>query len=113
MKELFKIRDLVFLEEDFQDNIDEYLDVIPIIRELSNDLSYEEVECADKNDCCFNSKKNYYIEIQGFIDEEDQFITKEEAVRTIDPYKISELDIFVIRVYKCSACNKWMIDILE
>lgn len=109
----FKVKDLEFKVEEFQDDIKEYQDILPIIEELSYKLSYEEIECAQKNDCCLKGKKNYLVEIQGYINKNDEFITKEEAMTTINPYEISELDLFVIRIYKCKHCGKWMIDILE
>ena len=50
--ELFKINDLVFNKEDFLDNISEFEDIIPIVEELSANLSYDEIECVGENDCC-------------------------------------------------------------
>ena len=75
---LFSINDLNFNEEDFLDNINEYEDIIPIIEELQNSLSYDEIECVGENECCNKTNKNYIVEIQGFIDGNDEFITKEE-----------------------------------
>ena len=49
---LFSINDLNFNEEDFLDNINEYEDIIPIIEELQNSLSYDEIECVGENECC-------------------------------------------------------------
>ena len=46
---LFSINDLNFNEEDFLDNINEYEDIIPIIEELQNSLSYDEIECVEMN----------------------------------------------------------------
>ena len=43
---LFSINDLNFNEEDFLDNINEYEDIIPIIEELQNSLSYDEIKCV-------------------------------------------------------------------
>lgn len=48
---LFSINDLNFNEEDFLDNINEYEDIIPIIEELQNSLSYDEIECVGENEC--------------------------------------------------------------
>lgn len=113
MAELFKIKDISFLEEDFQDDINEYEDIIPIIKDLEQELTYEKITCTDLNDCCEKTKENYFVEIQGFINSEDEFITKEEVEKFNTQIKKEELDLFVIRVYKCVDCNKWIIDILE
>lgn len=113
MKKLFEIGDLKFYEEDFLDNILEFEDIIPIIQELSPYLKYEEIEVAGLNDCCNKVNKNYIVEIHGFIDEEDNFITKEELLASKSENKEGMLDIFIIRIYKCLNCNKWIIDILE
>lgn len=113
MKELFTIKDLKFYEEDFLDNIDEYEDIIPIIKDLESELSYEKVTCTGKNDCCEKTNDNYLVEIQGFINKDDEFITKEELENFEKQINRAELDLFVIRIYKCLECNKWIIDILE
>ena len=52
MKELFKIKDMPFYEEDFLDEIEEYEDIIPIIQELADSLSYEKISCVEINECC-------------------------------------------------------------
>lgn len=111
MKELFRIKDLQFNEEDFLDDISEFEDIIPIIKELSSNLEYDKIEVVDLNDCCEETKENYIIEIPGFLNEEDEFITKEEVEKS--QFKAKILDLFVIRIYKCVKCNKWIIDILE
>ncbi|WP_315073888.1 hypothetical protein [uncultured Clostridium sp.] len=113
MKELFKIKDLVFYEEEFIDNINDYEDIIDIIQELSPDLNYELIEVAGSNGCCDKTKKNYLVEIIGYIDENDEFITKEErdAMGVMSLNK--KFDLFVITVHKCTACNKWVISLLE
>ena len=111
MKELFKIRDLSFYEEDFLDDLTDYSDIIPIICDYNDNLNYEIITCTEINECCKISKENYFIQIHGYINEEDEFITKEE----IEEFNISndELTLFVIRIYKCLDCGKWIIDILE
>lgn len=120
--ELFKIKDLVFNKEDFLDNIDEFEDIIPIIQDLSSELTYEKAKCTGMNacseeitlnDCCNKTSENYIVEIQGFIDEDDEFISKSEieAIGVRNPGKM--LDLFVITVHKCVECNKWVIGILE
>jgi len=111
--ELFKIKDLVFNKEEFLDDIEEFEDIIPIIQDLSSELDYEKIECTGINDCCEKTKENYIVEIQGFINEEDEFITREELECMGLQTSEKLLDLFVIRVYKCIDCNKWIIDILE
>lgn len=113
MNKLFEIGDLSFYKEDFLDNIDEFNDIIDIIKELRNELSYEEIEVVGNNDCCEKTNKNYIVEIQGFIDEEDSFITKKEAEELSKNGGLGLLDLFVIRIYMCLECKKWIIDILE
>ena len=110
---LFKIKDLEFKKEEFLDDINEFEDIIPIIQELQEGLTYEEIECVGENDCCNKTKKNYFSEIQGFIDENDEFLTKEEVQKSEKDFQIGSLDMFVIRIYKCVSCGKWIIDILE
>ncbi|ASW43785.1 hypothetical protein [Clostridium isatidis] len=112
MKKIFEIKDLKFYEEEFLDNIEDYDDVIPIIQELSLELNYEEIETVGNNDCCNMTNKNYIVEIPGFLDKEDNFITKDEAEKLTEESEMS-LSLFVIRIYKCRECNKWIIDILE
>lgn len=111
--ELFKIKDLVFNKEEFLDDIEEFEDIIPIIQDLSSELDYEKIECTGINDCCEKTKENYIVEIQGFINEEDEFITREELESMGLQTSEKLFDLFVIRVYKCIDCNKWIIDILE
>lgn len=113
MKELFKVKDLVFYEEDFVDNIDDYEDIIEILQELSPDLDCELIEVAGANGCCDKTKKNYLIEIIGYIDEDDEFITKEERDAMGIMAHNKKFDLFVITVHKCTACNKWVISLLE
>lgn len=113
MNKLFQVRDLEFYEEDFLDNIKDYEDIVDIIQELSEDLDYEIIEVAGSNGCCDKTKRNYLVEIIGYIDENDEFVTKEErdsmGVMTIN----KKFDLFVITVHKCTSCNKWVISILE
>ncbi len=40
MKKIFQIKNLVFYEEDFVDDINYYEDIIAIIQELSSNLDY-------------------------------------------------------------------------
>ena len=110
--ELFTINGLKFNKEDFLDNINEYDDIIPIIYELQSELEYEEIDCVGKNECCNETNKNYIVEIQGFINENDEFITMKEAKENIN-LNNKIMDLFVIRLYKCVICGKWIIDILE
>ena len=110
--ELFKIKDLVFRKEDFLDDISEFEDILPIIEELQDGLSYEEIECVGVNDCRNETNKNYVVEIQGFIDSNDEFITKEElmALENVDE---GMLDTFIITIHMCVNCGKWVLGILE
>lgn len=111
MTELFRVKDIIFNKEEFLDNIDEYDDIIPILRELAPELDYEIIEIADENGCCDATKKNILVEIIGYLNEEDEFITKEERESLND--EDGEYSLFVIDVYKCTACGKWSISILE
>lgn len=113
MIELFRIKDLMFNKEEFLDKIEEFEDIIPIIQDLSTELTYEKIECTGINDCCEKTNENYIVEIQGFINEEDEFVTREELEASVVQNPGKPLDLFVIRVYKCVGCNKWIIDILE
>lgn len=113
MKELFRIKDLIFYEEDYQDDIDEYSDIIPIIQDFASKLDYEKIVCTEINDCCNKSKNNYFIQIHGYINKDDEFITNEEVESFKNCLNKDELDLFVIRIYKCCDCGKWIIDILE
>lgn len=113
MNKLFEIKGLEFYKEDFLDNIEEFEDIIDIIKDLSSELSYDEIEVVGSNDCCEKTNKNYIVEIQGFLNEEDDFFTKEEVEELSKEKNLGILDLFVIRVYKCLECNKWIIDILE
>lgn len=113
MEKLFEIKDLIFYKEDFLDNLDEFEDIIDIIQELSANLIYEEIEVVGQNECCEKTNKNYIIEIPGFLDENDEFLTKEEIELQSTSEVERVLDLFVIRIYKCLECKKWIIDILE
>lgn len=113
MEKLFEIKDLVFYKEEFLDNLEEFEDILPIIKELSNELTYEEIEVVGKNECCEKTNKNYIVEIPGFLDENDDFFTTAEVEALASSGKQKMLDLFVIRIYKCLECKKWIIDILE
>ena len=45
---LFTIEDLIFNREDFLDDINEFEDLLPIIEELQNELTYEELNVLVK-----------------------------------------------------------------
>lgn len=111
--ELFKINDLVFTKEDFLEDISEFEDIIDIVKELQDNLSFQEIQCVGENDCCEKTNKNYIVEIQGFINGDDEFITKEELENGELKTNEQLLESFVIRLYKCLECGKWIIDILE
>lgn len=78
MNKLFQIKDLEFYEEDFVEDIHDYEDIIDIVQELSEELDYEIIEIAGSNGCCNDTKKNYLVEIIGYVDENDEFVTKNE-----------------------------------
>ncbi|MGL4991736.1 MAG: hypothetical protein ACRC57_11345 [Sarcina sp.] len=113
MKELFKIEDTIFYKEEFQDDINDYLDIIDIISEFSSQLKLEKIECAQLNDCCMKSKFNNYAEIIGVITQDDSFLTLEEVRENKNDYEGTNLEAFGIQIYKCLHCGKWMINILE
>lgn len=113
MKELFKINDVIFTKEDFQDDINDYLDIIDIIKEFSQGLNLEEIQCAEFNDCCNKTKNNKFAEIIGVLTEDDDFLTLEEVRSKREEYEGTKLDPFGIQIYKCLNCEKWMINILE
>lgn len=113
MKKLFAVKDLTFYEEDFLDDISEFEDIVEIIQELSSTLSYETIEIAGDNGCCEKTKKNSLVEIIGYIDENDEFITKEERDSLGIAADGKNFDLFVITVHKCCACGKWTISLLE
>ena len=94
---LFTIDGLSFNKEDFLDNINEYEDIIAIIEELQENLKYDEIECVGENECCNKTKKNYIVEIQGFINQNDEFITMEEAKEN-NQLNSGVMDLFVIRL---------------
>ena len=66
-------------------------------------------------DLTFNKEDflNYIVEIQGFLNQEDEFITKKEIEENPSLVNGQVMDLFVIRLYKCADCGKWIIDILE
>lgn len=105
---LFEIDGIKFYKEDFQDDFSEYVDIIPIIQEFQEALSIEKISCTSDNDCCYGTKENYFAEIQGVINSEDEFLLLEEVDSPGE-----NLDLFVIRIYMCTNCGKWIIDILE
>ncbi|APF23899.1 MULTISPECIES: hypothetical protein [Clostridium] len=113
MKKVFQVKDLIFYEEDFLEDIKDFEDIIEIIQELSPSLSYEMIEVAGDNGCCDKTKKNLLVEIIGYIDENDEFITKEERDAMGILADGMNFDLFVITIHKCTACGKWVISLLE
>ena len=113
MNKLFQIKDLEFYEEDFVEDIHDYEDIIDIVQELSEELDYEIIEIAGSNGCCNDTKKNYLVEIIGYVDENDEFVTKNERDKMGFMADKKQFDLFVITIHKCTACNKWVIPILE
>ncbi|WP_160672822.1 hypothetical protein [Clostridium sp. C8-1-8] len=113
MKPLFVIQDEMFYKEDFLDDITEYDDIIPIIQERAALIKLDTIECTDLNDCCEKTKSNLYGDIVGYIDEEENFIFQEEIEEYRKQYGEKFLNLYVIRIYKCLNCKKWIIDIME
>lgn len=113
MEKLFQVKDVSFFKEDFLDNIEEFEDILPIIQELSSELDYEVVEIAGDNGCCDDTKKNILVEIIGYLDENDEFITRDEREALGLAAAGKSFSLFVITVHKCTACGKWTISILE
>ena len=46
--ELFKIKDLVFKKEEFLDDISEFEDIILILQDMQNELTYDEIAVYKK-----------------------------------------------------------------
>lgn len=116
MKKLFKIENIDFYEEEFQDNIEEFRDIIDLITDFSEDLKITEIECAEKNDCCEKTTKNYISELIGALTEDDEFFSVDEIRASEESMKkFSQMNLypFGIQIYKCMECNKWIINILE
>ena len=113
MDKLFEIQGIKFCEKDYQDDINEVEDLLPIIQELQGNLEISEIQCVDINDCCDKTKMNYFSEIQGFITKDDEFILKSEVEEFKNIHGEQLLDLFVIRIYKCVDCGKWIVDVLE
>ena len=63
---------------------------------MQDELIYEEIECVGENDCCGKSNKNYIVEIQGFLNAEDEFITKKEIEENPSLANGQVMDLFVI-----------------
>ncbi|MPQ45258.1 hypothetical protein [Clostridium tarantellae] len=138
MNKLFEINEIDFYQEEFQDNIFEFEDIIPLIQDFQSEMKLEKIECVDLNDCCGKTKTNFLAELVGVIDKEDNFYTINEAIELLplnikdeflrklkkDENSISLLEKlikktngilvpFVIQIYKCLGCNKWIINIIE
>lgn len=113
MKKLFTIKGIDFYEEEFQDNIQDFEDLIPLIQDFQEALDIEKIECAEENDCCGNIKFNYISEIIGVLNEADEFYTLDEVRARPDNFKSQILQPFGIQIYKCLGCNKWIINVLE
>ncbi|MGL5067174.1 MAG: hypothetical protein ACRC6T_04995 [Sarcina sp.] len=113
MKELFKIGDVIFTEEEFQDNINEYLDIVDIVKEFEGKFKLEDIECAEINDCCGATKFNAFAELVGVLTEDDDFLTLEEVRASQSIYEGTNVEPFGIQIYKCKSCNKWMFWLLE
>ena len=107
MKELFRVKDLIFYDEDHAKDYDdeyaedlEYLESnIPILKELQNTLTYEKITCTEVNKCCNIGKENYIVELQGFLDENDEFITNEEVEKFIETFQLKEEEDSIWNIY--------------
>ncbi len=113
MKKLFTIGEIEFYKEDFQDNIREYEDIIEIIKDFQSDLKIEKIKCAEKNDCCNKTSENYISEIIGVLTQDDNFYALDDVRSRRNEFENQRLDPFGIQIYKCTNCNKWIINILE
>lgn len=113
MDKLFTISGVDFLASEFQDDINEFQDIIPILQDFQEELTLEKIECTDKNDCCFKTKENYIGELVGALNKDDEFYSLKELRLNYDKFKDEILYPFCIQVYKCTACNKWIINLLE
>lgn len=113
MKKLFTIGKIDFYENEFLDNIEEYRDIIDIIEDFQENMTIEKINCVDKNDCCNKTTENYISELIGVLTTEDEFYTLEEVRSRKKDFENQRLDPFGIQVYKCTQCNKWIINILE
>ncbi|MDO4535017.1 MAG: hypothetical protein Q4B63_04310 [Clostridium perfringens] len=113
MEKLFTIKGIEFCKEDFQDDIREYEDIIEIIKDFQNDLKIEKIKCAEKNDCCNETSENYISEIIGVLTQDDEFYALDEVRSRQNEFEKQRLDPFGIQIYKCTNCNKWIINILE
>ena len=103
MDKLFTISGVDFLAGDFQDDISEF----------QEKLKLEKIKCTDENDCCFKTKENYICELVGALTEDDEFYSLKELRSDYNRFKDEMLYPFGIQVYKCTACNKWIINLLE
>ncbi|MGG5461965.1 hypothetical protein [Clostridium sp. B9] len=113
MNKLFTVGGIEFYEKDFQDDINEFQDIIPLLQDFQGDLKIEKIQCTDENDCCFKTKENYICELVGALTEEDEFYTINELRSNYNKFKDAKLYPFGIQVYKCLSCGKWMINLLE
>lgn len=113
MDKLFTISGVDFLARDFQDDINEFQDIIQILQDFQSELKLEKINCTDKNDCCFKTKENYISELVGALTVDDEFYSLKELRNDYDKFKDEMLYPFGIQVYKCTECNKWIINLLE
>ena len=80
MDKLFTISGVDFLAGDFQDDISEFQDIIPILQDFQEELKLEKIKCTDENDCCFKTKENYICELVGALTEDDEFYSLEVII---------------------------------
>lgn len=113
MKKLFTINKIDFYREEFLDDIREYEDIIDIICDFQDNLKTEKINCVEKNDCCNETTENYISELVGVLTENDEFYSLDEVRSRQKEFENQRLDPFGIQIYKCTNCNKWIINILE
>ena len=113
MEKLFTINKIDFYKEEFLDDIKEFEDIIGIIQDFQESLKIEKINCVEKNDCCTETSENYIAEIIGVLTEHDEFYTLDEVRSRQKEFESQRLDPFGIQIYKCTKCNKWIINILE
>lgn len=122
MSILFKIGNIEFKKEDFDyifmagesyKDLDEFEDIIETIKDFEDEFKGEEIQCAEINDCCKQTKINYIAEVYGAVTEEGEFFTLNEMRMEQGKFEKEMLYPYGIQVYKCLNCNKWMINILE
>ena len=113
MEKLFTINKIDFYREEFLDDINEFKDIIDIIQDFQESLKIEKINFVEINDCCNQTTENYISELIGVLTEDDEFYALNEVRSRQKEFENQRLDPFGIQIYKCTKCNKWIINILE